>query len=296
MTHVVTAHSLFLRNAPVKQAGNERGALPEGTEVTLEDGSHPKYWLISGTLNGTAFKGYVSKEWLKPKAEISFPVASKVGPVHWRENNAAVTRAAPAGASPLGESGYPRFANGSADGLNAAIKWLQVETSRRYRPGAGKTYCNIYAYDVAYAAGVYLPRVWWTQKALLALQAGQAVAAKYGDTVREMNANMLHDWLQDWGPAFGWRRTFSFTDMQEAANKGRIAMICAKRKDLSRSGHIVVIPPETAGVKAVRDAAGKVVRPLNSQAGSVNFQRKAPAGAWWAGSQFSSFVLFVNDG
>jgi hypothetical protein len=293
MRYLVSVSGLFLRKEPRKEKGNERAVLPEGCEVEVLEKSG-SWSRVSGSLDGVPFEGWVASRYLEPRANIKFDTASKLVPVHWRENNPKSIRSGPASASPLGETGMPRPRVRSAAGLDQIIEWLGVEQSRRYRPGGGLTYCNIYAYDVAYAAGVYLPRVWWTAKALVALEAGQMVAAQYDVTIREMNANAIHDWLQDYGPRFGWKRVFSLTDLQECANRGGIATICARRKDVSRSGHIVIIAPETNAVKARRDAKGRVTMPVQSQAGSVNFARGTPRTPWWADAKFSSFVLFVN--
>lgn len=293
MRYLVSVHGLFLRNEPRKEKGNERAVLPEGSELQVLEKSG-SWSRVSGSLDGVPFEGWVASRYLKPSANIQFDTASKLVPVHWRESNPNSVRSGRASASPLGETGMPRPKVRSAAGLNQVIEWLGVEQSRRYRPGGGLTYCNIYAYDVAYAAGVYLPRVWWTAKALTALEAGQMVAAQYDVTIREMNANAIHDWLQDYGSKFDWKRTFSLTELQACANRGGIATICARRKDLSRSGHIVVVAPEATSVQARRDASGRVVMPVQSQAGTVNFARKTPEKSWWGDAKFSSFVLFTN--
>ncbi|MCW4463870.1 SH3 domain-containing protein [Sphingomonas sp. BT-65] len=293
MRYKVTAHGLFLRKEPRKEPGNERGVLPEGCEVEVLDRSG-SWCRVRGKLDGVAFEGWASAQYLAPASDVSFATASKLAPVHWREHNPNSTRNSPASASPIGEPGMPRNTQPSAAQLNKVIAWLAVEQSRRYQPGGGRTYCNIYAHDVAYAADVYLPRVWWTDKAIAELKAGRQVAAQYDVTIREMNANAIHNWLIDYGAHFGWKRTFSLTDLQECAKRGGIATICARRKDLARSGHIVIIAPETADVKARRDANGRVTMPVQSQAGSVNFERRVPASAWWADTRFSSFVLFTN--
>jgi len=293
MRYKVTARGLFLRKEPRKARGNERGVLPEGCEVEVLE-SNGGWRRVIGALDGVDFDGWVSAEYLAPAAEVRFATASQLAPVHWREHNPASTRAGAASASPIGEPGMPNNVPPSSAGLNKVIDWLAVSQSRRYRPGGGSTFCNIYAYDVAYAADVYLPRVWWTDKAIAALEAGQQVPAQYDLTIREMNANAIHNWLIDYGPRFGWRRTFSLTELQDCANGGGIATICARRKDLSRSGHIVIVAPETAHLKAARDANGRVTLPVLSQAGSVNFERAVATASWWADTRFSSFVLFTH--
>lgn len=294
MQFKVTAHGLFLRKEPKQEKGNERAVLPEGCAVEVLDRSG-KWCRVTGTLDGVAFEGWVSGKHLAPAEGVTFATASRLTPVHWREGNPNSTRAGAASASPLGEPGMPRNTPASAARLNNVIGWLDVEHSRRYCPGGGLTYCNIYAYDIAYASSVYLPRVWWTDKAIAALEAGEQVAAQYDATIREMNANAIHNWLRDYGPRFGWKRSLSLTELQECANRGGIATICARRKDLARSGHIVIIAPETDQIKAPRDANGRVTMPVQSQSGAVNFSRRVPASAWWVDARFSSFVLFVHD-
>ena len=71
--------------------------------------------------------------------------------------------------------------------------WLAVDTPEhlRYQPRAGLTFCNIYAHDYCHLAGAYLPRVWWSAPALLALDRGLAVSPLIGDTLNEVRANDL---------------------------------------------------------------------------------------------------------
>lgn len=217
----------------------------------------------------------------------------KLPPVHWREGNPGSARNAPALASPLGEPNLPRPQKRSAAGLDSIVDWLAVETSRRYRAGRGVTFCNIYACDFAYIAGAYLPRVWWTKKAIVAFARGERPAARYGVTLVELNANALHDWLLEHGGAFGWRRAASPAQLQAHANSGGVALICARRRDPSRSGHVAIVAPEGA-LKARRSAKGEVTMPVLSQAGAVNYRRRVPPRPWWSDTKFSSVVMFCH--
>src|SRR5262245_9719 len=103
-------------------------------------------------------------------------------------------------ANPLGERHQPS----SAAGLDAIVRFLNVEASVRYARTTENTFCNIYAYDYCTLAGVFLPRVWWTGKALDRFAAGEVVPVKYGETIAEVNANGLYEWLREFGPQFGW--------------------------------------------------------------------------------------------
>jgi hypothetical protein len=175
------------------------------------------------------------------------------------------------------------------------IDWIEVENRERWRPTATSTFCNIYAYDVCYLAGVYLPRVWWRPKALVALAAGERVVPRYDDTLHELNANALCDWFEDHGSVFGWQRALNPNDLQDAANAGELAIIVAQRLDLNRSGHIQIVAPEHETFSARRSDSQSLL-PLQSQAGARNFRYgflgQRP---WWAvTTQFRKHGFWIN--
>ena len=166
--------------------------------------------------------------------------------------------------------------------IHQIINFLSVNTSKRYLPinNGQTTYCNIYAYDFCYLNSAYLPRVWWTQKAILNIQQKISVNVSYGETVRELRANDLFDWLDEWGSSYGWIRTFDLTELQNQVNQGKVGLICAKRLDTNRSGHIVAVVPETATFVA-RHSGGVVIEPLQSQAGVSNKKLFNNSNQWW---------------
>ena len=191
----------------------------------------------------------------------------------------------------------------------AVVESLNVEDSGRYQPGDGKTFCNIYAYDVVTALGAYIPRTWWTTGTVQRIQAGaEAVSVEeyarrvaagesvqgvirpvYGETVSELNANALTDWMETWGASFGWEQTTDMSEAQTAANEGHVAVLLAANANSRRSGHISVILAEDEDNEAARDEEGDVRAPLQSQAGSRNFKSSnndAGAGRdqWWENS------------
>jgi hypothetical protein len=211
--------------------------------------------------------------------------------VHLAENSPPARRdSVAARAYPLGETDRPARADGSA----SIVRYLAVETSARYQRNTKSTFCNIYACDYCYLAGVYLPRVWWTDGALEKLAAGEEVPVRYGETVRELNANALYGWLKQYGPEFGWSEVGSEDELQRAVNEGKVGVICAQRKVAAASGHIAVVVPEQSDHAAER--AGSVVRlPLQSQAGARNFCYSCGLSKWWAGAQFRAFGFFVHD-
>ena len=178
-----------------------------------------------------------------------------------------------------------------AQQLGTILAYLHVSQSARYAAGRGKTCCNIYAHDYAHLAGTYVPRVWWTRKALVALAAGQPVHPAYGTTVQELNANSLYNWFEEFGTDFGWRRSVDLTEVQNAANTGQVCIISGQRKDLNTAGHICAVVPETAQHRATRQGE-RVTLPLMSQAGARNFEYGGRV--WWTGAQFGRFGFWIH--
>jgi hypothetical protein len=194
-------------------------------------------------------------------------------------------------ANPLGE----RFQPSRAAGLDAIIRYLNVELSARYARTAETTFCNVYAYDYCTLAGVYLPRVWWTEKALDRFTSGGDAPVKYGETVAEVNANGLYDWLHEFGPQFGWRSVESADELQQAANADKIAVICARRQERSKPGHIAVVVPESQPPFVAQREGAQVLLPLQSQAGAKNFCFSCGKSEWWTGAQFDAYGFWLHD-
>jgi hypothetical protein len=218
-----------------------------------------------------------------------------------RGPNTPVTRRVnPAGAHSLNEPGQPSRTGATPAELRAQIaaivEWLASDkpAHKRYQPRDGLTFCNIYAHDFCHLAGVYLPRVWWTPKAVATLLIGAAVEPRYNDTIIELRANDLFRWLRDFGLQFGWRQTGSLTKLQAEVNQGALGLIVARRKEDGKSGHIVMVVPETASHSAKRSADGEVTAPLQSQAGATNFQYGTGRPDWWRGAEFAEFAYWLH--
>ena len=297
----VNATSLNLRSEPEVRPGNRIASLPNGQTVTklAVAAADPAWWQVSTVIQQVTVTGYVAKQYLKPVGQFTPPATlSGITAVHLQENKASVTRNSAARAFPLGEPSRPHRQGATpaakASSLAAIIAWLNVENSSRYLPHGGTTYCNIYAYDYGYLSGAYLPRVWWTRTAIQTLTQGGAVSPQYGVTVNELNANSLYQWFIDFGTQFGWTRTFDLTDLQNTANQGGLGIICAQRADLNRSGHILAVVPETAQRQAVRVGAN-VTRPLQSQAGAVNFKYGTGTRAWWTDAKFAYYGFWKHS-
>jgi hypothetical protein len=299
----VSATSLGVRFSPSAEAAAPIAHLPQGTLVSALGTSAPGWTRISATLSGADLIGHVETAGLAPTTADDHALAALTSPtlpaVHLAQNNPSSSRALTTGrAYPLGEPGRPGRtavdAIARCEELTAIGDWLNSPVSPRYQPD-GVTFCNVYAADYCYLAGVYLPRVWWKDKAIASILGGTVPPVAYDQTVREMRADDLCEWLTDYGAQFGWRRVFDETALQNAANAGGIGVICADREAVGKPGHISVVVPENGTHKATRDADNHVVQPLQSQAGGKNYRYGSAGPTWWRGAQFKAFVFFVHD-
>lgn len=290
---------LNLRSEPAVKNGTRLAVLPHGQLVTQIASAAKAPWMrVATTLQGAKVEGFASGKYLEPVGTFAAPPShASLTAVHLAPNGAAIRASTGGRAYPLAEAGQPTRdpALGAAAkrrALGKIVDWLDVEHSARYRRVAGgSTFCNIYAYDYCYLAGVYLPRVWWTPSAVAKLRAGQSVDVSYGNTVNELNANALFNWFRDFGDEFGWARSFDLTELQDAANDGRAVIIVGQNRVPNRSGHICAVVPETGTEKAVRSGAS-IVKPLQSQAGATNHAYKA--WVWWTMTQIRDFAFYVN--
>lgn len=176
------------------------------------------------------------------------------------------------------------------------IDKLDVETNIRYQRTIEDTYCNVYSYDYCYFSKVYVPTVWWTDESLEKIAKGQEVEAIFEETVDRIYSSAIHDWFLQWGNSFGWERMFTAEEIQNKVNaNGGIGIICAKRREKGLSGHIVPVVPETDLHKAYREN-GKVVYPLQSQAGKLNYNYFSEVRKdWWNDELYSSYVFYYHE-
>jgi hypothetical protein len=265
---------------------------------------------IETSRNGANLRGFVSAEYLKRAPDNTpieivapdpAPPTTGIVAVYMPRPAGLVTkRTAIAGAHSLNEPGQPGRAGTTPaelrEELAAIIDWLAVdkESYKRYQPRSGLTFCNIYAHDFCYLAGAYLPRVWWTPRAIERLTQGETVEPRYGETIDEQRANDLFRWLRDFGPRFGWRQTGTLTKLQQNANQGGLGIIVARRREDGKSGHIVMVVPETEDNKARRNVDGEVTAPLQSQAGARNFRYGTGSTEWWLGEQFAESAFWIH--
>jgi hypothetical protein len=243
------------------------------------------------------------------------PVSDLHTPVHLRDDNSAATLVAvpPDGqAFPVNE-GDAMPVNTSNDAnikigkIKEVITFLAVSDPAhlRYKPFGGNTFCNIYAYDLSFLMGrdlnqYFIPRVWWNNAAVTNITNGIPQLPSISATLKEMTANDLYDWFDKFGGNFGWLKQNDLTALQEAVNStGDIGVIVGKKP--GSHGHITIIVPEQAATpagvfQAIRDAAGKVINPLQSQAGARNFEfgNSTIGGLPWftTGGHISAFYVF----
>ena len=298
-TYIVNATLLNVRGTPHITSDNIVGRLGQG-EVVEKVSNAPTGWIQirSGNLQGFASASFMTETsaavvTLEPP-RVSIPPQANFPP-----NNRAMLTSTEMRHCPLGKWAILHRQPAQTDPariteLHGIVAALDVEHSARYKPTTKSTFCNIYAYDYCFTAGVYLPRVWWMDKALIEISRGEQIPVVYGKTVRELNANSLFNWLTEWGDEFGWRSCATAHDLQIEVNLGRVGLICAQRADLSRSGHIVAVLPETSSRQAVRGNS-TVTAPLQSQAGARNKQYFC--NQWWIdrGSEFRAHGFWVHD-
>ncbi len=291
----VKAHALNLRSQPRIADGNRIALLSQGHLVTYVDSApNPEWCKVATSVAGTSVTGFVAQEFL----ELASTAGGAVPSVHLPNTGVSVTRTNKAWAYALTEPAAPRRTPGGAPSqqqLLDIVNWLDVEksTHHRFAPTAD-TYCNIYAYDYCYLAGVYLPRVWWTGRAIHDWLSGRPVQARYGVTVGELNANDLFDWLAAWGDDFGWTRLLDKSAVQDAANDGKVVVMSGVRTNRNLAGHITAVVPEHGNKKAIRDAQGAVKVPLQSQAGRNN--KKFHTDDWGTGTgNWSDRGFWVHD-
>jgi hypothetical protein len=309
------------RESPLRLRSEARKSDPPGKNVIahLPDG-HPVraatgrarngFREVETSLAGANLRGFASAEFLKPAPSGTtitttipdeLPPATGIVAVSMPRRAGTVTkRTANAGAHSLNERRQPGR-NGTTPTelvaeLEKIIDWLAVDKRyhKRYQPRRGLTFCNIYTHDYCHLAGAYLPRVWWTQRAIVDLTRGKTVEPLYGNTIREMRANDLFRWLRDFGSTFGWRQTGTLSKLQQNANQGGLGLIVARRKEDGLSGHIVMVVPETSA-QARRNRAGEVTSPVQSQAGVTNFRRRTSGRKWWNHDRFAESAFWIRS-
>lgn len=287
----VNVSALNLRSSPAVDRRNRVDVLPEGQVVDkIAEAEKEGWWHVSTIRHGVTVTGFVFSAYLSPGSSNGHELVSGIVEVHLKPKSHVTRHQASGRAYPIREDRMPfckaTTMEARVQQMTDVVHWLDVEKHARYLRVGTTTYCNIYAYDYAYLCGAYVPRVWWNEVALLELAGGGKVAPMYGVTVREMNANMLTDWFEEYGELFGWAREYDLHGLQKAANRGEVCMIVAQRSELNQPGHICAVVPETPRHRA-RRAEGRVAIPLQSQAGAENYRYGTVE--WWIDRRYRKF-------
>lgn len=310
MNSYKTTTFLRLRSTPEKDSSGRNiiDTMPPDTVVEkVEDSSTPGWIKVRTLLGNMKMEGFAAEEYLQAIQEhVALPepevFAKTPTPAHLKTSRLIVRNSVEGRAFPLNEPNMVKTDLGKLAGeeerkaaIHNVITYLDVENSARYAPTSKSTYCNIYAHDVAYCLGVYVPRVWWQGNALTRAMNGEKPDVIYGNTVLELNANSLTNWFENYGPAFGWKRFFDLTAMQQEANKGKLGIIVAQRMNLNFSGHIVAVVPERPGTKASWQN-NQVISPLQSQAGVRNKRYFSGTNWWLSPNKFRKFGFWIWEG
>jgi hypothetical protein len=131
------------------------------------------------------------------------------------------------------------------------INQFAVGDNPRFLAGAGKTYCNIFVWDVTRAMGAEIPH--W-------IDAAGSIAAPGAPDSFEININAGVTWMKNHGVSgHGWESATP-EQAQAAANQGKIAVVMWKN-ETGGHGHTAIVRPGTL------DSNG----PATAQAGRHNF-------------------------
>jgi hypothetical protein len=158
----------------------------------------------------------------------------------------------------------PRVVNDgerSAANYDAVINQFDLsDQNSRYWPDKGKTYCNIFLWDVTMAMGVEIPH-WLKNGTNDPYAYNRSITYKENASIaHEVRANEIADWLKEVGIKYGWRAV-SAQEAQMAANLGKPTVgVWHNPKGI---GHVVIVRPNLSGDGEIHIA----------QAGASNYSR-----------------------
>ncbi|CAM3993223.1 SH3 domain-containing protein [Flavobacterium weaverense] len=302
MKYRVATSSLNLTDFPPTMDNSTILAnIPYRHTVKLIDNTHADWWKVK--LLNTDKEGFVCSkdlelldETLHKGSDIEIPnfEASPRSSLYTKEETY----------KPIGNPDIPFRDLTSVESKKTSIKkiidTLDVEKSFRYEKDEADTYCNVYTFDFCFFARVYIPRLRWTDKAIEELEKGNEVQLIFNETVRPFYSNYLYDWFLESSKDFGWEQMSDVDELQKKVNEnGGVGVIAARRFIMHKSGHVVVVVPETETEKAFR-VDGKVIYPLQSQAGYDNYNYFSEVRKdWWANPDpekgYSSAIFYYHE-
>jgi hypothetical protein len=127
---------------------------------------------------------------------------------------------------------YNESGNRSVEHYNLVIDQFDVESNPRYIPREGKTYCNIFVWDVTRAMRAEIPH--WTNTL------GEPVSHDFYGAIRK-SCNSMYYWLYSLGSKYGWYKA----DISRAiifASQGKPSI--AIYHNPHGNGHIAIILPD----------------------------------------------------
>jgi len=165
----------------------------------------------------------------------------------------------------------------STGGYTTTTYNARYNQSRSETGAVTATYCNIFNWDVMTAMKVHFPH-WAKQEAgnyLTPISGRTHVKEPYvppagtangTSGMYELNANMLYEWMRQYGKEYGWTEVDP-TIAQNRANNGFPTVTVWRNNSDSSSGHVQVVRPENSSYEYTTSAKGSVV----AQAGSSNY-------------------------
>jgi len=182
------------------------------------------------------------------------------------------------------------------------VRWMAVESSARWRPENGRTYCDHYAEDwmdqwwgqgrladplARIEAPGRMPRtsawLWWRGDH----GAGDNPPVVYGETVVEHGATSAARWLLRNGAGYGWVRHADEEAFRRALNERAVpGLIYCETADPARASHVTVALPDDCERHAGKVEDGRGL--LQTEAGGRNrmWTRRTWYRGRWASVQF----------
>ena len=159
--------------------------------------------------------------------------------------------------------------NGTPRALHEIFNYLQ--DSERYKHTfPEKDLSGLYLYDVAYLAGAYVPRIWYSN-----------VKLPSPLNIRILNNNDLYEWFTDHSANFGWEEISDIKLAQQYAGVGHLVTIAASPKNKRMSGRFTIVVPD---LQMEKPAA----IPTQAKPGGF-FQHD-----WYKHKKYESYKIYVN--
>ena len=179
------------------------------------------------------------------------------------------------------------------DGTQMALRKIlhYLHEADRYKK-TGDNLSGLFLYDVAYLAGAYVPRVWYSDASLSEEGIGKEVS---DERLRELNNNDLFDWFKIYSREFGWKPVADFVTAQEYASVGNLVVIISQARNRYKHGLVSVIVPQDGKPVDIpvqcrpskRIAGSKIAQTRKDEL--LTFQND-----WYNGPLYANFKIYVN--